>query len=223
VYDVRNVDDVPTFFVLRNRPGYTRSYYALEGTFTKRMSHSWMMRGNVTWSDWKDHCGSDSVADPTSLITGTGTTPCSGGVFVQRSAGSGAFGNVFINAKWTANLNAVYQLPWDFILGANLNARQGYPRPLQEEVDVPSGLTKNVILGPVGSTRFANVYELDLRAAKDFRFMNRVGLTLAADLFNAPNQRTILQRETDLSVSNADRITEIQTPRVWRFSARVSF
>ena len=130
---------------------------------------------------------------------------------------------MFINAKWTANLNAVYQLPWDISLGANFNARQGYPRPLQEEVSVDSGVTKNVILGPVGSLRFANVYELDLRAAKDFRFFNRAGLTLAADLFNVPNQRTILQRETDLSVANADRITEIQTPRVWRVSARFSF
>jgi len=223
VYDVKNPDEVPTYYVLRNRPGYTRSYYALEGTFTKRMSHNWMMRGNFTYSDWKDHCGSDSLDDPTPLITTTGTTPCSGGVFVQRSAGSGAFGNVFINAKWTANVNAVYQLPWAFSLGANLNMRQGYPRPLQQEVDVPSGLTKFVILGPVGSERFPNVYELDLRAAKDFRFMNRVGLTLAADVFNAPNKRTILQRETDLTVANADRITEVQTPRVWRFSARFNF
>ncbi|HYS53261.1 MAG TPA: TonB-dependent receptor [Thermoanaerobaculia bacterium] len=222
VYDTKT-GDVPTFFVLRNRPGYSRSYYALEGSFTKRLSHNWMMRGNLTWSDWKDHCGSDSVADPTPQITTTGTTPCSGGVFVQRSAGSGSFANVFINSKWVANLNAIYQFPWQISVGANLNARQGYPRPLQEEVDVDSGLTKNVVLGSVGSIRFPNVYELDLRGAKDFRFANRVGLTLAADLFNAPNKRTILQRETDLSVSNADRITEIQTPRVWRFSARVSF
>jgi hypothetical protein len=222
VYDTRT-GDIPTFFVLTNRPGYTRSYYGLEGSFTKRMSNRWMMRANLTWSDWKDHCGSDSVVDPTPQITGGGTTPCSGGVFVQRSGGSGAFQNVFINSKWVLNVNGVYQLPWDFSLGANFNARQGYPRPLSEEIDVPSGLTKLVVLKPVGDTRFANVYELDLRAAKDFRFMNRVGLTLAADLFNAPNKRTILQREIDQSVANANQITEIQTPRVWRFSARFSF
>ncbi len=222
-YDVKNPNDVPTYYVLRNRPGYTRSYSGLELVMTKRMSHNWMMRGNVSFSDWKEHCGSDSIADPTPQITGGGTTPCSGGVFVQRSGGSGAFGNVFINAKWVANLNGVYQLPWDFNVGANLNVRQGYPRPLQEEVDVDSGSTKNVVLGPVGSLRFSNVYELDLRAAKDFRFMNRFGVTLSADLFNVPNKRTILQRETDLSVANADRITEIQSPRVWRFGARFSF
>ena len=222
VFDTRT-GEIPTYFVLTNRPGYTRSYYSLEGTFTKRMSNRWMMRGNVTWSDWKDHCGSNSLEDPTPQITTNGTTPCSGGVFVQRSAGSGSFANVYVNSKWIANVNAVYQLPWDFSLGANLNMRQGYPFPKQEEIDVPSGLTKNVILKPVGDSRFPNVYELDLRAAKDFRFMNRVGLTLAADLFNAPNKRTILQREADQDVANANQITEIQTPRVWRFSARFSF
>ena len=222
VYDLKNPDDVPTYNVLTNRPGYSRSYTGLELNFTKRMSHNWMMRGNFTYADWKDHCSSASLSDPTPQLTTAGTTPCTGGVFVQRSAGSGSFANVFINAKWVMNLNGVYQLPWDFSLGANFNMRQGYPLPYQEEVDTSTGM-KNVILGDVGSTRMPNVYELDLRAAKDFRFMNRVGLTLAADLFNAPNKRTILQRQTDLSVGSADRISELQTPRVWRFSARFSF
>jgi hypothetical protein len=224
VYDVKPNADVPTYYVLRNRPGYSRTYTGLELVATKRMSHNWMMRGNISFTDWKDDCGSNSVDDPTNQITGTGTTPCTGGVFVQRSAGSGAFGNVFINSKWVANFNGVYQLPWDFSLGANLNLRQGYPRPNYEEFDVPnSGLVKSVIAKPVGDERFANVYELDLRAAKDFRIMNRFGLTLSADLFNAPNKRTILQRETNQSLGSKNRITEIQSPRVWRFGARFSF
>jgi hypothetical protein len=85
-----------------------------------------------------------------------------------------------------------------------------------------------VVLDPVGSIRFSNVYELDLRIAKEFRFRNRAGLTLSGDLFNAPNKRTVLQRET-LVLQNGNsraagwRITEIQAPRVWRFGAKVSF
>jgi hypothetical protein len=75
----------------------------------------------------------------------------------------------------------------------------------------------------VGALRFENVYELDLRAAKDFRFFNRVGVTLSADLFNAPNQRTVLQRNTDLNTTTFGRITELQSPRIWRFGAKVSF
>jgi hypothetical protein len=106
-----------------------------------------------------------------------------------------------------------------------LTGRQGYPKPYRvnaanlADVQVDS----NIVLQPVGDSRFANVYELDLRAAKDFRFFNRVGLTISADLFNAPNKRTILQRNTDLNVTGAGRITELQSPRVWRFGAKVSF
>jgi len=150
-------------------------------------------------------------------------------------------------------VTGLYQLPWDFNLGASLTARQGYPRPFQETASFacPSapnvngdclantGLNadKAVVIQPIGTTRFANVYELDLRAAKDFRFFNRVGLTISADLFNVPNKRTVLQRNTLLDMANTpttpaipvggvgtgDRITELQSPRVWRFGAKVTF
>ena len=58
--------------------------------------------------------------------------------------------------------------------------------------------------------------------------MNRVGMTVSADLFNAPNKRTILQRETLLLSNEASRaagwrITEMQSPRVWRLGARFTY
>ena len=80
-----------------------------------------------------------------------------------------------------------------------------------------------ILIQPIGDTRFGNVYELDLRAAKDFRFFDRVGVTLSADLFNLPNRRTVLQRQTDLSLADGNYITELQSPRVWRFGAKVTF
>jgi len=181
-----------------------------------------MLRGNFSWNDWKDSCGADAVVDPTPDVFS-----CNGGVDIERSAGSGAFGNVFINSKWSYNVTGLYQLPWDFSLGASLSGRQGYPQPRREEVFTNSaaGFT-SVLLQPVGDARFANIYELDLRAAKDFRFANRVGMTLSADLFNAPNKRTILQRETafgGITTAQSDYIKEMQSPRVWRFGARFNF
>jgi hypothetical protein len=222
-YDLKNPDDTPTFFVYRNRPDYTQSYNGIEVTATKRLSHKWMLRGNFSYSDWKEHCGAGAVADPTPMIGN-----CPGGIVTERSAGSGAFGNVFINSKWTFNVTGLYLLPWDFNIGASLVARQGYPRPLREVVSVPSGATDEVVLQPVGSVRFPNVFEFDIRLAKDFRFFNRFGVTLAGDLFNVPNKRTILQRETTLPgvgtpVANSDYITEMQSPRVWRLSTRINF
>ena len=222
-YDLKNPNDPPTFFVVRNRPDYTQTFKGLELTATKRLSHRWMLRGNFSWNDWTESCGADAIADPTPALGN-----CPGGVVAERSAGSGAFQNVFINSKYSFNFTGLYQLPWDFNLGASLTGRQGYPRPFRETVDLPSGNTQTVILQPVGSVRFPNVYEFDLRAAKDFRFFNRVGVTLSADLFNVPNQRTVLQRQTVLATGgaiagNADRISELQSPRVWRFGARFNF
>jgi hypothetical protein len=60
--------------------------------------------------------------------------------------------------------------------------------------------------------------------------MNRLGVTISADMFNIPNKRTVLQRETLLffdgptgpnSVGN--NIEELQSPRIWRLGARISF
>jgi hypothetical protein len=236
IYDLKPGIAPPTFFVLTNRPDYSQSYKGIELNATKRLSHKWMMRGSVSFTDWTENCGAATNPDPTPFLGN-----CPGGQFTQRSAGSGSFGNVFINSKWQTNITGLYQLPWDFNIGASLTARQGYPRPFRETASLacPSATDclandgintdKEVIIQPIGTTRFPNIYELDLRAAKDFRFMNRIGLTLSADLFNVPNKRTVLQRNTLLDLAanggpgTGDRITELQSPRVWRFGAKLNF
>jgi hypothetical protein len=220
IYDLKTGVPAPAFFVLTNRPDYSQSYKGIELNATKRLSHKWMMRGSVSYTDWTESCGAAANPDPTPFLGN-----CPGGQFTQRSAGSGSFGNVFINSKWQTNITGLYQLPWDFNIGASLTARQGYPRPFRETAssEVDLNTDKEVVIQPIGTTRFPNVYELDLRAAKDFRFMNRVGLTLSADLFNVPNKRTVLQRNTLLDAGTVDRITELQSPRVWRFGAKLSF
>ncbi|HEX3579836.1 MAG TPA: carboxypeptidase regulatory-like domain-containing protein [Thermoanaerobaculia bacterium] len=233
VYVIKSGVPAPSFAVISNLPGYTQKFEGVELTATKRMSHKWMFRGNASWNSYTEHCSAEAFPNPTPYIGN-----CPGGQVAPRSAGSGAFGNVFINSRWNFNLTGLYQLPWDINLGGSLSARQGYPAVWRDQVrGINGGLTyvvnfapnrQEVILQPVGTTRFDNVYEFDLRAAKDFRFMNRVGLTLSADLFNVPNQRTVLQRNTRLFTSGAsfaagDTITEIQSPRIWRLGAKFTF
>ncbi|PYQ46889.1 MAG: hypothetical protein DMF59_20380 [Acidobacteria bacterium] len=195
-----------------------------------------MMRANASFNNYTEKCGDDSFANPTpalpSLAGGTvasaGPGRCPGGQYAPQSAGSGAFSNDFINAKWQANLATAYIFPWDINLGFNLNARQGYAVALRDAVTGLNTGTVNVVLDPIGKIRFANVYELDMRVAKDFRIMNRVGLSLIGELFNVPNQRTILQRETlvlqnEVSRSAGWRITEMQAPRVWQIGTRITY
>ena len=242
----------PTYRVLSTRPGYSQKYDGVEVTATKRLSHNWMFRANATYGSYTENCNGNAFANPTPAlnINGRGSptlsTPtasggpvaCQNGQIAPQSAGSGAFGNDFINAKWSANLTGVYIFPWEINLGANLNARQGYPAELRDAVSGLPGGTINVLLNPVGEIRFPNVYELDLRLAKDFTIMHRVGVTLSGDLFNAPNQRTILQRETlilstagnakDPSTATTSRsagwrIAELQSPRVWRLGVKFTY
>jgi len=223
----------PLFGVITNLPGYTQKFQGVELTATKRMSHKWMLRGNASWNSYTEHCSAEAFPNPSPYLGN-----CPGGQVVTRSAGSGAFGNVFINSKWNFNLTGLYQLPWDVNIGGSLTARQGYPAVWRDQVrGINGGATyvvgvspnrQEFILQPVGTTRFANVYEFDLRAAKDFRFANRVGLTLSADLFNVPNQNTVLQRQTRLfttgaSFATGDTITEMQSPRIWRLGAKFNF
>jgi hypothetical protein len=221
-YDLKSTVPFPTFSVTTNLPDYSRTFKGVELVGTKRLSNRWMMRGNVSYNDWTEQCGSAAFPDPTRAFGN-----CPGGQVVERSAGSGAFGNVFINSKWSYNVTGLYQLPLDFSLGASLTGRQGYPEPFRVNASTINGDVSNdpnIVLTPIGTQRFPNVTEFDLRAAKDFRFFSRVGITVSADLFNVLNKRTVLQRSTDLNnASTIGNITELQSPRVWRFGARVNF
>ena len=128
------------------------------------------------------------------------------------------------------NVTGLYQFPYDISVGASFVGRQGYPAVYRDEVTTdatPLGFN-DVILNDIGDERFPNVYEFDLRLAKDFRIANAVGVTLAADLFNVPNQRTVLQRDTLIFFDgepsgSGNELTELQSPRVWRFSARITY
>ena len=234
---------VPTFSVITNRPDYKQTYNGLELTATRRMSNKWMMRFNASINDYTDDCGDDSFANPTPQLNSTGIVNgfaaaggppiCPGGVVAPQSAGSGAFGNVFVNSEWNFNLNGVYIAPWNIHIGGNLMARQGYPNVRRETVTGLRGGTATVVLDPIGDTRFDNVYQLDLRLAKEFRIMNRAGITISGEVFNATNERTVLQRNGTIlqssttanatPIASGNRITEIQAPRVWRLGAKFNF
>ncbi|HEX2831744.1 MAG TPA: carboxypeptidase regulatory-like domain-containing protein [Thermoanaerobaculia bacterium] len=235
VYHLKPGVNVPIYYVVGNRPGYSQTYDGLEATFVKRLSNRWMMRGNISWNDWTQNVDDEAIIDPTPLRATYGCSVCDGAQVVQGSGtGSGSKGGVYINSRWSYNLTGLYQLPLGFNIGASLTAREGYPVPYVSRVATGGNAAggegfKQVLIAGVDDYRLDDVFNLDLRISKDFRFANRVGLTVGIDAFNVTDERTVLQRNTRIYRSTSrrndpgDRIAEYQSPRVFRVGARLTF
>ena len=225
------------------RPGVTtRNGFLLENgdreqefkgaslTFNKRLSHRWMMRGNVSWQDWTWQIPDSENEDPTDTVAGGIVN----GTDVLQGSGnaSGAKGNVYISSRWSYSVNGLYQIapdkPWAFNVAASLSGRQGYPtryvdRIVRETISDGAGLGVDVPLNPdANAFRYPDVHVVDLRAEKELAFSN-FGLTLGVDLFNALNESYALQRQGVLGRDNSDHVLEILSPRVFRLGARFSF
>ena len=231
-----------------NRPDYTQDYYGAQLQLTKRLTNNWMMHGSLAYNDWKQNIKNAATAciDPTNqrlyedpAFSAGFPTPnvgpsCSDGQLYNQSLGSGNFINVWINSHWSFNVSSLYRLPFDFALGANFYGRQGYVNPYFIQIDTGNGEgTRGVVLGNPTDFRLKNVYEVDLRLEKTVALFSKADLTLSAELFNALNSNTVLQRESDATpqcdangkncTGAAGTILEIQNPRAVRLGARISF
>jgi hypothetical protein len=224
------------------RPGVTtrNGFYLTNGereqefkgasiTFDKRLSNRWMLRGNVSYQDWKWRIPASEQEDPTDTIAG-GVVD---GTDVLQGSGiaSGPKGNVFINSKWSYSLNGLYQVapdrPWAFNLAANLTGRQGYPiryvtRINRETIsdNAGSGIDVPVDASP-DTFRYPDIHVVNLRVEKEFSLRN-VGLTLGVDVFNAFNESYVLQRQGVLGRNSSGDVLEVLSPRVFRLGARIS-
>ncbi|MGZ4810782.1 MAG: outer membrane beta-barrel protein, partial [Thermoanaerobaculia bacterium] len=226
----------PVYYDITNRPDYDQTYKGLELMATKRMSNRWMLRGNLTLQDWKQHIGAGGIIDPTlnrGSLSGAGSSPgwltgcvaCTNSEVLQGSGtGSGSKGGVYINSKWAYNLTGAYQIPIvETSLGFNLTGRQGYPIPYVYRVTTSEGFKYVLAEGSTDAQRHSNLTEVDLRLAKDIR-VSRAGITLSVDAFNILNKNTILQRDVRrLQLASSNHITEVQSPRVFRLGARLTF
>ena len=224
---------------LENRPGYSTEYQSIELALTKRLSDRWMAHGSFTWARWKQRLGRGSCQDPTNVIGGNGDS-CDDGI-VYSGGGFGPLANVDINAKWAFNVAGVYQLPWNFNLATNFYGRQGYPTPYYVTVDPQDGIgSDRVVIGSPDAHRNPSLYQLDLRVEKVVPLARKADLTLSIDLFNALNRKTVLQENINATPScsatdasgnctahqgpgQAGQVFEVQSPRILRFGARLSF
>ena len=211
--------------ILTNRPDYSEDYLGFELTATKRLSNRWMMRANLSWQDWTRNVGAGAIQDPTNFQSGTNED---GGAIGIQSAGSGNRANVFFGSStWTANVNGLYQMPWDITVSANINAREGYSQPFadnQQYTDA-GGFFNNTFIKyeAFDAQRTDDLFWADFKLTKTFSLGGRTKVELAAEIFNAFNDDTILARELNASTTRANEPVEVMAPRVGRFSATVHF
>ena len=206
--------------LLTNRPDYHRTFNGLEFSLVKRLSNKWMARAAFSYNDWKEYFGPNAIQDPTQ----TALDPqIDGGQVVAYGAASGKF--YYVNAKWQANLNALYELPAGFEIAGNLFGRQGYPKPYTINTDTGGliGFQAVLVEGPIDQFRYPNVWDLDLRLAKNLGFGGHRRLTIAAEVFNAFNANTEMFRTTEVTSNSLNQLNEILAPRIARISARFSF
>ena len=74
----------------------------------------------------------------------------------------------------------------------------------------------------IDGNRFSDLWNVDLRLAKNFKFGGRSNL-LSAEMFNVFNSGTELKRIADASSNSWNRLDEILAPRIVRFGAKLSF
>jgi hypothetical protein len=214
-------------FLTTNIPGYYTDYHGIEVGLNKRLSNRWMGRVGVAWNNAREHFDDRAgMIDTNGNPTPTATEPLkNGGQFAPQSGGSGS-GTIYINAKWQFNANAMYQAPGGVELSANVFGRQGYPFPIIRSGNAAAlgaDSALSVLVSPeIDTFRYPNLWNTDLRAAKQFRFAE-ANLRLILDVFNIFNANTALVRVNNVGSPNFNELAQNLSPRVARVGVVVGF
>ena len=220
-----------------NAEGYHTSFNGVELTLTKRLSNKWMGRVAFSWNDWTDHWDGTPYALNTDggNPTRTENDPNDqGGPVTQLSGGSGK-ASFYSVVPWQLYANALYQLPWGFDLSGAVFARKGGVYPVSLRLSGGADGTNSALATTsIDEKTYDDVWNVDLRLAKTFKFGKAAGLTLSAELFNIANSGTVLSRyryannaSFTSTIAGAEegvgRIEEVISPRILRFGARFTF
>jgi hypothetical protein len=143
--------------------------------------------------------------------------------YVAAQSGGSGRATFYTTPTWQLYANALVQLPWDVELSGAVFGRQGQIEPLFIREGAGLDGAFNVLATPtVDATRYDDVWDLDLRLAKNVR-LGATAVTFSAEAFNVFNSGTTLQRIRQINSDTLGRIDEILSPRIVRFGARFSF
>jgi hypothetical protein len=217
----------PTYYATRNRPDYEQNYDGFELTAARRMADRWMMRGQVTFGEWRQSVGEGAIQNPGRLLEGDGCYTCDDSMVGSSSGSDG-----YINARWTYSLSGLYQGPWGLNFSGVVMGREGFINGYNIRTPSVDGVRRRYVVNEFEDYRFGNLFQLDLRLAKEFAFRGAT-FEVGVDAFNITNERAILWRDYEiipnfddddnLIPSEETAIQEMQGPRIFRLGARIQF
>ncbi len=202
-----------------------QEYLGTSLTFTKRLANRWMLRGNATLTDWTWKLSEAALRfdDPTDTVDPTDND---GEVVGEQSGGSGNKGGIWLNSRWSFNVNGMYQVapdrPWGFNLAANVSGREGFPNPTFHNRTAADGVTRSVATGAFDQVRNDDIFTVDARIDKDFE-LGDFGFTVSVDAFNIFNEGYVLQRERSQTAGRRNFVNEVLSPRIVRLGVRLNW
>jgi len=204
-----------------NRDGYSNQFKGFELTMNKRMSNKWGARVAFSLNDWTEHFDGAPVGangNPQS----TDTEPLKNGGPVSVLSGGSGKAAFYSSYVWQLYTNFIVQLPASFDLSAQIFGRQGGTFPVNLTLSSGSDGTVRALSGNVDDKRYANLWNLDFRLARNSKF-GKVTLTPSIELFNALNNDVVLARARNANAASFNRIEELISPRIFRMGVRLSF
>ncbi|MEM7583374.1 MAG: carboxypeptidase regulatory-like domain-containing protein [Acidobacteriota bacterium] len=205
-----------------------QSYQATTLRLTRHLAGQWLLRGHVTFSDWRWRLGGEfsDFDDPTNLVAADSDdasislADTNGDIVAPYTASE----RLFLNSRWAFNIFALYQVAprqsWGFDVAANLRGREGFPLPYSVAILEENGLREVQATERTDSFRLDDVVLLDLRLEKELRF-GKLRSAVSLDVFNVLNSDQVLERERQLTSPLADLPRETLSPRALRLGFRL--
>ncbi len=213
----QTTDPGDDFLTLMNRPEVKQKYRGLFITFQKRMSNNWQMSASFVIS--KAYGISTSTGQ---LGQGSFSGPENPNAFINNSGYEGLLQS---DRTYMFKLQGTYFLPYDFSISASYMAQSG--KPIARTISVV-GMNQpafSIFAEPRGSTSRLDPWNLiDLRIEKTFRFSDRYGVKIGADIFNLLNSNTMIETLTTRGLAEGFMgPARIIPPRRVQFLVRIMF
>jgi hypothetical protein len=181
-----------------------------------------MSRAVFSWGRWTEHFDGPDGYYPNR--TGLDDEPqIDGGQVIYAGGEQGK--TVYYTYGWQFNASGLYQLPASFDLAGNLFARQGYPLPLYQMIQLGAleGNERVLVVDDIAANRLPTLWNVDVRLTKRITIGGHRGVTLGLDIFNVFNNNTVLSKVVNVGSSTFDRVDEILAPRIVRLNAKFDF